>query len=128
METMSQTSQLCLITESDKSTASKATSKLCHNIPFLHNNLTFKTFGKGRYFEFNITMQPFLPAQPTKLTDHNTDKNYYQSLGNQFADKTTTAENESINSTKRNKNNNKNEGIISSMRSFISAHTVKSKS
>ena len=63
-----------------------------------------------------------------KLTDHIDDKNYYQSLRNQFADETTTVENESITSTKRNKNNNKNEEIISSARPVISVHTVKSKS
>jgi hypothetical protein len=134
METMSQKSRLCLITDTEESTAPAAAAKLCHIIPFLHDNLTFKTSAKGRYFEFTITMQPVLPEPPVKpvkqktLTDHNTDKNYYQSLGNQFADETTTVENESINSTKRNKNNNKNEKINSSARSVISVHTVKSKS
>ena len=54
-------------------------------------------------------MQPVLPDPPVKpeqmkkLTDHIDDKNYYQSLRNQFADGTTTVENESITSTKRNK-------------------------
>ena len=54
-------------------------------------------------------MQPVLPDPPVKLeqmkklTDHIDDKNYYQSLRNQFADETTTVENESITSTKRNK-------------------------
>ena len=57
METMSQTSRLCLITENEDSTAPKAAAKLCHIIPFLRDNLNFQTFASSTTSPCNLSYQ-----------------------------------------------------------------------